>query len=322
MDFGFPEHGRLRRVLMHAPGPELDRIRPASYGRYLFEDAVDPVAFRRQHEHLVDALRGEGVQVALVGDVLRGSPLLERTARSPNLVYTRDTTTVMPGGGIRMGMRSPVRRDEPRIVAAALERLGVPEVLRIRAPATLEGGDLIFADAGTLLVGVGNRSSRAALHEVWAYAQTRGLRTIVAVPLPNWAIHLDGTMMIADEDLAIVHPASLRAPALVHEPGRPPKRVPLLSLLKRRGFRFVEVTAYERQRRATNAITLGPRKLVAYGGHARVRGLLAEEGVDLIEIDGSELVRGGGGPRCMTAPLERGGTSMDSRSTGGGGDEA
>jgi len=28
-------------------------------------------------------------------------------------------------------------------------------------------------------------------------------------------------------------------------------------------------------------------------------------GVDLIEIDGSELIRGGGGPRCMTAPILR-----------------
>ena len=65
------------------------------------------------------------------------------------------------------------------------------------------------------------------------------------------------------------------------------------------------MTAYERQRRATNVITLGPRKLVAYAGHARVRRLLARDGVDLIEIEGSELVRGGGGPRCMTAPIER-----------------
>ncbi len=314
MGLGFAEPAPLRRVLMHAPGDEIDSITPSNYHRYLFEDAVDPDRFRAQHRALVDMLRSEGVEVILVEDLLRGSPHLAKVEGAPNLVYTRDTVTVTRAGRIRMRMRSPIRRQEPAIVASALDRLGVPTLLDIRAPDTMEGGDLIFPDEETLLVGVGNRTSRGAVQRLRALAEPQGLRTTVAIPLPRWAVHLDGTMMVVDRDLAIVHRDSLVGLATVYEAGRRPQRMSALRCLERRGIRFVEVTAYERQRRATNVVTLGPRRLVGYAGHARVHRALEKEGVDLIEIEGSELVRGGGGPRCMTAPIER---ETDGTSRGG-----
>lgn len=305
MVLGFPEYGRLRRVLMHAPGDELSLIGPASYRRYLFEDAIDPAQFRRQHEELVETLRSEGVEVILLRRLLRASPLLGLIERSPNLVYTRDTITVTLAGHIGMRMRSSVRRHEPRIATAALDQLGVQRFMDIKPPATMEGGDLIFLDEDTLLVGIGNRTNRLGLRQLQERTRSQGLRTLIAIHLPTWVIHLDGTMMVVDEDLAIVHRASLCRPAIVFEEGKPPKHANPLSILRKRGFSLIEVTAYERQRRATNVITLGPRKLVGYGGNARVRSMLTKEGVDFIEIEGSELVRGGGGPRCMTAPIER-----------------
>jgi arginine deiminase len=303
--FCFPEYNRLKRVLMHSPGKELNLIRPASYRRYLFEDAVDPVQFRRQHEALVATLRTEGVDVVLLDRLLKTSPMANAIERSPNLVYTRDSVTVTPAGYVGMRMKSPVRRHEPRIMKAALLRLGLPKFIDIEPPATMEGGDLIFLDEDTLLVGVGNRTNNLGLRQLRQRAQQHGLRTLIAVRLPSSVIHLDGTMMILDRDLAIVHRQSLGKRAAVFVKGRPVKETNLLEILKDRGFHFVDVTGYERQRRATNVITLGPRKLVGYSGNARVRSMLTKEGVDFIETEGSELVRGGGGPRCMTAPIER-----------------
>lgn len=301
---GFAEPARLRRVLMHAPGEEIDRIGPNTYRRYLFEDAVDAERFRAQHAALVDVLRGEGVEVLLVGEVLRDSGLESQIHASPNLVYTRDAVAVTRAGAITMRMKSAVRRREPAIAAAALARVGVSEFMRVRSPARMEGGDVIFLDEETLLVGTGNRTNAPALRQLRSKSAA-ALKTVVAVPLPEWAIHLDGTMMVVDRDLALVHRESLLGKGLVYEAGRAPRRMRPLSFLKRRGLRLIEVTAYERQRRATNVITLGPRKLVGYAGHARVRREMRQEGVDLIEVEGSELVRGGGGPRCMTAPIER-----------------
>ena len=112
-------------------------------------------------------------------------------------------------------------------------------------------------------------------------------------------------MMVIDRDLAIVHKQSLRNSASLFENGRLKRRLKLVEFLKANGTRLVEVTDYERQRRATNVIAIAPRKAIGYTGNARVKRALAENGVDFIEIEGAELIRGYGGPRCMTLPILR-----------------
>jgi arginine deiminase len=173
------------------------------------------------------------------------------------------------------------------------------------APATIEGGDLIFLDDDTLLLGVGNRTNQAGLRELLATGTQSGLRRLLAVPLPSSVIHLDGTIMVIDRDLAVVHKQSLRSTASLFENGRLKRRLKLVQFLKASGIGLVEVTDYERQRRATNVIAVAPRKAIGYTGNARVKRTLAENGVDFIEIEGAELIRGYGGPRCMTLPILR-----------------
>ena len=305
MGFCYPEYGRLRTVLMHIPDKEIELVGPTTYDRFLFADAIDPVQFRADHERFVDALRSEDVDVVMPTELLLEDPLLDSVQRSPNLVYVRDTAAVTRAGYILAKMKSPVRRNETRIVEAVLRRLAIPKLMKTTVPATTEGGDLIFLDDDTLLLGVGNRTNRAGFRELLATGIKSGLRRLLAVPLPSSVIHLDGTMMVIDRDLAIVHKQSLRSTASLFENGRLKRRLKLVEFLKASGTRLVEVTDYERQRRATNVMTIAPRKAIGYTGNARVKRALVENGVDFIEIEGTELIRGYGGPRCMTMPILR-----------------
>jgi arginine deiminase len=104
----------------------------------------------------------------------------------------------------------------------------------------MEGGDLIFLDEETLLVGIGNRTNRLAVGQLRERTRARGLRTLITIQLPDWAIHLDGTMMIVDRDLAIVHRQSLAGETIVYEEGTPPKRTRPMKMLRQRGFRLVD----------------------------------------------------------------------------------
>lgn len=306
MRFGYAEYGRLRTVLMHAPGKELDLVTPRSYRKCLFGDAIDAEQFRRDHARFADAFRSEGVRVTLVTELLRDQPgFIKETERLPNLIYTRDTTTITPNGYILTRMKSPIRRRESRVVEAALQKLSVPGLMKIRPPATIEGGDLIFLDEETLIVGVGNRTNQEGIRQLARVGERSGQsRRLLVIPLPPWVLHLDGCMMPLDRDLAIVHSRSLRSPGKLFENGNLKKNVNS-KFLREREMNLVEVTDYERQRRATNVISLGPRRVIAYNGNARVRRELIKNGVDLIEIEGAELIRGSGGPRCMAAAILR-----------------
>jgi arginine deiminase len=302
----YPEYGRLRTVLMHTPGNELDLVGPTTYEKFLFADAIDQERFRMDHTRFADILRSEGVNVVLITELLQQQPeLLSSIERLPNLVYIRDTAAVTRAGYVLARMKSAVRRAETRIVEVALHQLAIPMLMKTKTPATIEGGDLVFLNEETLLLGVGNRTNRRGLRELIKAATRSGLHRLVAAPLPTSVIHLDGTMMIIDQELGVIHRRSLRNPASVFENGRLRRRLGLLEFLKAGGMRLIEVTDYERQRRATNVIAIGRSKVLGYAGNARIKREFAENDVDFIEIEGAELIRGFGGPRCMTVPILR-----------------
>ena len=54
-----------------------------------------------------------------------------------------------------------------------------------------------------------------------------------------------------------------------------------------------------------NTLALGPRLAVAYERNLETNERLAESGIDIIAISGSELGSGRGGPRCMSCPISR-----------------
>ena len=65
------EIGRLRRVLVHAPGPEVDRMVPAMMEQLLFDDILDGDRAREEHGQLRRVMQLLGVEVIEAGDLLQ-----------------------------------------------------------------------------------------------------------------------------------------------------------------------------------------------------------------------------------------------------------
>jgi len=206
---------------MHSPRSELDLIDSKSFRKYLYRDAVFRDKFRREHEHFVNVLREEGVEVILLGDILKDD---EKTRsmmdQCPNLVYTRDIVSVTRAGSIVMRMKSKVRAKEPEIAKLAVDKLGVPKLIEVSSPGTIEGGDLVYMSDETLLVGIGDRTNNAALKQLLGHLKENDLDTVIAVPLPQWAVHLDGLLMFLDRDLCVIHKQSLTGKSTLIKPNR------------------------------------------------------------------------------------------------------
>src|SRR5678810_847620 len=64
------EVGTLRRVLLHRPDLELERLTPANKDKLLFDDVVWVQRARQEHDAFADALAEAGVEVLYLQELL------------------------------------------------------------------------------------------------------------------------------------------------------------------------------------------------------------------------------------------------------------
>jgi len=207
-------------------------------------------------------------------------------------IYVRDAAVLVPGGVVLAAMGKQQRATEPDVLAETLVGAGLPIVGRITPPGTLEGGDVVWIDDVTVAVGRGYRT-------IDQFRRILGPGvTCLSVPLPHWhgaddVFHLMSMISPVDRDLVVVY-----APLLP---------VPFREFLLDRGYTLVEVPDDEFDSMGANVLALGPRRCLMVDGNPETRRRLESAGADVAVYAGREIsVKGGGGPTCLTRPVERG----------------
>jgi N-dimethylarginine dimethylaminohydrolase len=155
-------------------------------------------------------------------------------------------------------------------------------------------------------MGFGTRSNEVGVNLVKDVLLGRAVKEMVVVPLPGFRVHLDGALMVISPDLALFHEGSLGLyPSYIYtEDGM---EIQFLGeYLEKKGFELIYATDTEVRMFGTNIVGLGGCKCVSYEWNERIIKILEDRGFDVIEIAGSQLSIGGGGPHCMTAPILRG----------------
>jgi N-dimethylarginine dimethylaminohydrolase len=272
--------GDLQRVLVRRPLPE---DAPA-WEAYAWRAAPDIAAAQAEHEALCAVLEAAGAEVVVS----------EHDPGNPDAIYTYDPTLVGRDGAVLLRPGKEGRRREPEATVAALDLAGIPVVGRIEPGATVEGGDTVWLDEMTLLVGIGYRTNPTALDSLReAFPGTE----VIAFDLPHWngaaeVMHLMSLISPLDRDLALVYPRIA------------PTR--LMWLLAERGIEVVEVPDDEFETMGPNVLALGPRRALALEGNDETRRRMERKGVDVLTYRGDEISRkGDGGPTCLTRPLLR-----------------
>jgi dimethylargininase len=270
----------LRRVLVRPPQPA-DAERWQEYG---WRAEPDVAAAAAEHKALREILERAGAEV-IVAEGQRGNP---------DAIYAYDPLLVGERGAVLLRPGKDGRLREPSALEADLARAGVPVVAEIRRPGTIDGGDTLWLDRKTLLVGRGYRTNAEGVEQL---AQAFSDAKVLSYDLPHWngraeVMHLMSLISPLDDDLALVYPRL--AP------------VRLIELLNERGIEIVEVPDEEFETMGPNVLALGPRRALALEGNDETRRRMEAAGVEVVTYKGDEISRkGDGGPTCLTRPILR-----------------
>jgi len=275
----------LRTVIVHRPGLELELIEKESPNKWLFDAKPNLRLAQKEHDIFTEVLRREGVNVI---NIEQGT--------LPNQYFTRDVGFITELGAIVGNFRHEIRKGEEKPILSKLKCMKIPILLRLSSNAYLEGGDVIFIDRREVIIGVGERTNEEGFRRVKTVLLRKGIVEKVYkihITCPE-AFHLDLAFNIASESLVALYPKAL------------PKDFVLF--LKSRDYTVIEVPYEDFKNLAINWLAIRPGKVVFIDGYKvnrDTRRYLEAEGIDVISLEISELMKGRGGPRCMTLPVLR-----------------
>jgi len=78
-----------------------------------------------------------------------------------------------------------------------------------------------------------------------------------------------------------------------------------LGWLRDHGVRLIPSTYREAMVLSGNVLALGGGRVLSSRGATRINAVLRAEGLTVLDPDLATFTEGGGGPRCLTAPLRR-----------------
>ncbi len=245
----------------------------------------------------------------------------------PNLLFTRDSSVWLPGRVAVTSLAMPARIRETQLTGIIYEHHPrFAGVERVHGPHLehLEGGDVLLLAPGVIAVGVGERTTPAGFERFATQVLGTGLaRAVLAVPIAQEraTMHLDTIVTMVDVDSVVIYPNMadhLRALTVTADDTGQLQVGPQRSFfeaaadamgidaLHRIDTGLDPVTAEREQwDDGNNTLAIGPRLAVAYERNEQTNERLAEHGIEVVAISGSELGSGRGGPRCMSCPILR-----------------
>jgi N-dimethylarginine dimethylaminohydrolase len=275
------EVGKLRAVLVRKPGKEIEGIEDPEKCRWL--DVMDPDIAQEQHDALAEVYRSQGVEVFYVENM--------RDDR-PNALFMRDNVLMTPQGAVVGRQAMECRRGEERYVAEALARLGIPIVRTIAGNGIFETACCLWVDAGSVIIGTGNRANKEGAQQVEDILRSMGVEQFLHLQIPFGYAHIDSIISFVDKKTAVFDPA----------------RLPwdIWTALQNRGFKLFEAPSpVETRNLALNFVTLAPGKILMADGYPETKEFLQSHGIAVSEVEIAELRKGWGSLHCMTAILKR-----------------
>lgn len=286
--------GRLRTVLVHRPGLEVNIVDPSkrlesnAFGDvqtgwyWRGDEPPDLAGMQAQHDGYVAALEAEGVEVVRI----------DRAAKDRmKTVYTRDQVVAVGGGAIVMRLGPRIRRGEELPATRTLANLGCPILRTISGTGVAEGGSFAWLNPKTAAVGISSRMNDEGARQIEEVLRSQGVE-LLRVPLTGYRLHIDGTFVMLAPDLALANITLLP--------------FWFLEKLDALGIHVIDLH-HQDDNWIVNCLAIAPGRVMfpenGISDHTLER--LVRAGVQVLTVPFDKVMSGGGGLHCSTSPLIR-----------------
>lgn len=255
----------------------------------------------------------------------------------PNLYFTRDPQASVGRGMTINRMYWRARRRESLFMTYILKYhprfkdADIPVWLDRNSPFNIEGGDELILSKEALAIGISERTSAQAIERLARNIfkdESTTFKKVIAIEIPNSRtfMHLDTVFTMIDYDKFTVHSAIFKEEnnmnlfTIEYDEAKDDIKIThsnklretLADVLGVEKIEFIPTGngdvidgAREQWNDGSNTLCIRPGVVVTYDRNYVSNQLLRDKGIKVLEITGSELVRGRGGPRCMSQPLFR-----------------
>ena len=268
----------------------------------------------------VNAISKCGINALYLKDVADKNKFTEQQKLNPNQVYTRDSVIAipwLPNCYIRGNMKQLIRKQESNIMENAFNNLGIIHEIGnipINSELYLEGGDVIpftYDNKRCLIIGYGTRTSEDTLYYLQKQLIPKFVDEIIGIKLIDWRMNLDGGFVILSDKYIVTHFDSIIISKCMkiteNKVYNYDNGFNIWNFFRNDlNYQLINVTSNESiYDQACNSLVTSnnenDKSIIYYDLCKRIPSEYKD--VNFVTVPGKELVKGKGGPRCMSRPI-------------------
>ena len=279
----------LKKVLMKKPQKFMSKVDKKKWN---YKKTLEQYMIEDNYNNFIKIIESFDIEIIYLN-------LEDENEELCDSIFTHDPSLVIDEGAIILNMTKKLRTPEVFEHINLYKSLNIPIIGRIVDNGKVEGGDCLWINKKTLLVGESYRTNLVGINQLKIILEKFNI-CVIPIKLPKLSnnkscFHLMSIVSMLDNDLVIGYKNFI-----TNE---------LFEIFNRQKIKIIEIPQDEYLRSdtlAVNMLAISPRNIIALEGFPKTVNILDKHNCKISLFNGNDLcIKTEGGPTCLTRPILR-----------------